>query len=219
MVVTDDRNDGSRFQSLLTSFNIESLQYSSETIYGLWPTLTLAYLNVGWKRFSSMNGGEPKITSEWPLGRCVLDAVSEPLRPFFAENYRRCLEDGRPWEHTYECSSADTLREFHMTAFPLGKSEGLLVINSLRREAVHTSVVSSPLDEHYRNEHGIVTQCSHCRRVRRTKATQVWDWVPAWVSTPPANTSHGLCEPCFGFYYAEQPQQWRGSVQPFKTFQ
>ena len=27
------------------------------------------------------------------------------------------------------------------------------------------------------------------------------DWVPAYVRSPPENLSHGLCDPCYAFYW------------------
>lgn len=207
-----------RFQALLADFDIEAFQNNSGTIFGLWPDLTLAYVNLGWVQFAALNDGEPQNDSEWRLGRCVMDAIAEPLRPFFVENYGRCLREGRPWEHVYDCSSAELYREFHLTAFPLGEAEGLLVVNSLRREAIHTRVPCPPLDELYRDDGGMVTQCCHCRRVRRIGEAKVWDWVPAWVSDRPANTSHGLCEPCMGFHYSERRMNLGAFAEPFKTW-
>jgi len=194
-----------RFQSLLTDFDRQALENDEGTIYGLWPSFALAFVNVGWFRFAEFNNGEPGISSKWRIGASILDGIAEPLRGFFAEHFERCLRERRPWEHVYECSSAEKFRLFHMTTFPLGNAEGLLVVNSLRQEVAHTSVGCPPLDELYRNEHGIVTQCGHCRRVRRRQEdNETWDWVPAWVTSPPPNTSHGLCEPCVGFHYSSQ---------------
>ncbi len=215
--MTDNADYDPRFLKLLSAFEVNSLQNDGGTIYGLWPDLTLAYFNKEWKRFAMLNGGEPQITSEWNLGRCVLEAMAQPLRPFFTDNYGRCLREGRPWEHLYECSSADLFRQLHMTTFPLGAAEGLLVVNSLRLETPHTTVACPPLDELYRNEHHIVAQCSHCRRVRRAKGIPTWDWVPAWVSNHPPNTSHGLCEPCIGFYYSPQHTNRAGFAKSFRT--
>ena len=216
--MTDYPQNSLGFQALLADFDGESLQNDNGTIFGLWPDLRLAFVNSGWMQFSTKNGGEPRITSEWKLGRCVLDAIAKPLRPFFAENYGRCLREGRPWEHVYECSSADHFRLFHMTTFPLGVAEGLLVVNSLRQEIAHSRIACPPLDKIYRNEHGILAQCSHCRRVRRIGENQVWDWVPAWVNTQPADTSHSLCEPCIGFYYSSQRTNSKDFVESFKTY-
>jgi len=211
--MTDNPHNDPRFLALLADFDREALLNDVGTIYGLWPDFTLAYFNLGWKRFSALNGGEPKLSSEWTLGRCSLDAISKCVRPFFAANYKRCLQEGRPWEHVYECSSARLFRTFHMITFPVGDAEGLLVVNSLRREIAHTKNACPPLDELYRNEHGIVTQCCHCRRMRRRGAEQVWDWVPAWVTTQLPNTSHGLCDPCIGFHYSAKRMDGDG-VEP-----
>lgn len=186
-------------------------------MYGLWPDLSLAYANGAWSRFAGENGGEPAISTEWNLGRCALDAIAEPLRPFFAENYRRCLRELRPWEHAYECSSADLYRQFHMTVFPLGRAEGLLVVNSLRIETPHDRVSVSPLEDRYRNPHGIITQCCHCRRVQRADDEPTWDWVPDWVQRFPKRTSHGICPACCGFYYCESRFDVEGHVEPFST--
>jgi hypothetical protein len=207
-----------RFLALLDGFRIDLLHNDGGTIFGLWPDLTLAYVNLEWGRFARQNGGEPRISSEWTRGRCVLDAIAEPLRPFFTDNYRRCLQEGRPWEHAYECSSAARYRQFHMTTFPVGREQGLLVVNSLRLEAVHTRVACPPLDALYRDEHGLLVQCSHCRRVRRVGAHQIWDWVPAWVTDQPPSTSHSLCGPCVGFYYSSQRPTSTLFAKSFTTF-
>ena len=205
------------FDALLADFDRTAMQRHKGTIYGLWPDLTLAYMNSAWTSFSEDNGGESKIGSAWNLGRHILAAMSGPLRPFYAENYRRCLAEDRPWEHVYECPSATLYRQLHMTVFPLGQGEGFLVINSLRQESAHPGIASSPLRELYENEHGHLVQCSHCRRVRRAGEDQHWDWVPDWVATQPGNTSHGLCEPCVGFYYSDQRMDGSGFAIPFQA--
>ncbi len=218
-LMTDCRHGDPRFEALLADdFDAAALENDGGTIYGLWPAFNLAFFNSGWLRFAALNDGEPQISVQWPLGRCVLEAIAEPLRPFFVENYGRCLREGRPWEHAYECSSPEVYRQFHMTAFPLGNAEGLLVVNSLRREVPHTRVPCPPLEELYRNDNGVVVQCCHCRRTRRAGTQNVWDWVPAWLSNRPASTSHGLCEPCMGFHYSDRQSDSGGIAEPFKTW-
>lgn len=207
----------SQFEQLLYDFDIAAISRSDDTIYGLWPDLTLGYMNQGWTRFAVCNNGEPAITENWSLGRCILDAIALPLRPFFEENYAKCLAENRPWEHCYECSSAESYRSFHMMCFPIGNGDGLLVVNSLRRESEHTRTPFPVVDSVYRDEHGIVTQCCHCRRVRRRGLKQTWDWVPDWVAKCPTNTSHGLCEPCFGFHYSPQRSMDAGFMESFQT--
>lgn len=205
------------FERLLSSFDRDELLSSDETIFGLWPDLTLAFVNDGWRQFAAQNNAADVIREQWSEGCCVSDAMAAPLHSFFSSNYARCLAEGRPWEHCYECSSAQLYRKFHMVTYPLGNAEGLLVVNSLRQETAHTRTACSAIEELYRNEHGIVTQCCHCRRVRRCGTDSTWDWVPDWVTASPSGTSHGLCPPCVGFHYSPQFNANTESIQPFRT--
>ena len=77
---------------------------------------------------------------------------------------------------------------------------GVLTINSL--------VAEKPFPEHptelpasnYVSTKGIVTICSHCRRVKNL-ANQGWDWAPAYWAYLPSQLSHGLCSVCSAYYY------------------
>jgi hypothetical protein len=191
------------FEPLLQPFSVESLDRDGASIFGLWPDFTLACFNEGWRRFAAENGGVQQI-ARWGLGRSVLDAVSGSLRAFYAAAYRECLNRRSPWEHAYECSSPDRYRQFHLTAYPLGERQGLLVVNSLSIEAPHDPLERrphQPVESMYRDARGLLHQCSHCRRVRRAVGEQAWDWVPQWVRQCPSGTSHGLCPICLSYYY------------------
>lgn len=187
------------FLPLLEGFELRSLEQDSGTVFGLWPDLRLAYMNPGWTRFAAENGGEPTVSRNWGLGADVTQAIAEPLRAFFLECYGQCLREDRPWVHAYECSSPTVFRTFRMKAFPLQRGRGILVINSLEVVAEMHRLSEPPLEEHYRNEHGLVLQCAHCRRVHRRNGR--WDWVADWVKWPAPRTSHGICESCVSYYY------------------
>ena len=203
-----------RFRRLLVDFDEGFLENASGAIYGLWPNLTLAYFNPAWFQFAAENRGEPAISKEWALGRCILEAIPHQLRPFFEGNYLRALDEGRPWVHTYECSSDKVYRQFHLIAFPLIKSAGLLLVNSLRIESAQHQESFPPIEERYTNKHGLMTQCCHCRRFKRASEQSTWDWVPSWVKKMPANISHGICKVCSGFYYAKH----KVDLDPPETF-
>ena len=205
------------FERLLGRFRMEVIHFSENTIYGVRPDLTLAYVNLGWQHFASQNGGEPNISSEWNLGCCIENAIAPILRPFFLDNFAKCLRENRPWEHLYDCSSAELYRKFCMKTFPLGHNEGLLIVHSLVREIPQTGLTSEPLEENYRNEEGLVIQCCHCRRVRRNDTSNLWDWIPEWVTSPLPYTSHGLCDPCSGFYYPPQDDLFTQFPETFRT--
>lgn len=190
-----------RFRPLLRYFDETALDADAGTVYGVWSDLTLAYCNPAWFRFAEENQGEPNISRDWPLGRSILEAVPPPILPFFQSKYARCLAESCPWQHIYECSSAETYRRFHMKVFPLGNAEGLLFVHSLVDESPGNFPGESPQTERYLHPRGLLIQCCHCRRFRRNEPATAWDWVSAWVKRMPAKVSHGICETCAGFYY------------------
>jgi len=48
-----------------------------------------------------------------------MDAIPLVLQPFFRQHFAAVLQEDRPWEHLYECSSPEQLRLFHMLVFSL----------------------------------------------------------------------------------------------------
>ena len=205
-----------RFRKLLEDFDVGALEHARSTVYGVWPDLTLAYMNPQWFIFAAENGGEPNISREWSLGRSVLDSIAAPIRPFYETNYARCLSERRPWEHNYECPSADVVRRFHHLVMPLGQSEGLLLIHSLLVEEPQPSSGAPAVVDRYLNAAGFRVQCCHCRKFRRTDVPYAWDWVAAWIRRTPDNVSHGICEACLGYYYPPADSDANRN-QPFST--
>lgn len=191
------------FRPLLADFEAAALESASGAVIGLWSDLTLAFRNPAWFQFVVENGGEPEISQDLTLGSSILEAIRAPLRPFFAGNYRRSLQEGRPWVHAYKCSPDEVHRRFHMKVFPLRNSEGLLQVNSRCIDSVQQHESLPSIEEQYRNEHGLMTQCSHCRRFRRVGEQSTWDWVRTWVEKVPQKTSDAICKTCAGFYYAD----------------
>jgi hypothetical protein len=204
------------FVPLLGGFPASALEASASTVFGLWPNLELAYLNPAWFRFAAANEGEPMISRDWGLGRNVLDSASPVIRPFFEENYARCLRTARPWVHIYDCSSIAVHRLLHLTAYPLANRSGLLVVNSTRIEAPRTRPDGRPVLKHYVDSYGFITQCSHCRRFRRTDVESRWEWIADWITQMPPNTCHGLCDVCFPYYFGEQAP-WDVPPEPFSS--
>ncbi|WP_010586824.1 hypothetical protein [Schlesneria paludicola] len=199
-------------ESLLRSFRMPTLHTSTDTIYAMRSDWRLTYVNQAWRQFSSQNGGDESIDTNWSVGDSIQDAIGDTLRPFYDKNFAKCLATGRPWQHRYECSSKQQFREFLMIAYPLGL-KGFLIIHS----QVHQQVELAAADERYRNTHGLIVQCVHCRRIQRPENLSTWDWVPDWVERYPVNSSHAFCEACFGFYYAADRIQLNGYPKFFKT--
>jgi len=207
-----------RFAKLLNRHDRLLLGSNVVCAYGLWHDFTLAYLSPGYFQFAAANGGEPEISQRWGLGSNVLDAVDRPLRQFFHQGYQRSLDERRPWEHCYECSSAERFRWLHMITYPLEDAQGLLAIHSLRvsrpHRADHARQPANP--QWYVDPAGLFHQCSYCRRMRRNDRPEVWEWVEAWVRKSPEATSHGICEACYGFYEA-QVDSGLSLPQPIRT--
>jgi hypothetical protein len=198
------------FRDLLQEARFDAVEAHAGSVFGLWPDLRLAYFNPWWYRFASENSGEPAISRDWGLGRALQDALPSVLRPFYEALYGEALrqdrQDFRLLRHEYECSSADLFRRFMMTLYPLGKGEGLLVVNSLVVEGPHDpgERKSHPPDlASYVADDGYVRQCANCRRVKSIREPNRWDWVPAWVEKPPLHTSHTFCDVCFAHYYQD----------------
>jgi hypothetical protein len=192
-----------RFRPLLANFDRRVLNSTYNTVYGLWPDLTLAYMNPAWFVFAYENGGEPAVSKTWTLGRNVLEAIPDAVRAFYEVNYRQALLENRPWEHDYECPSDEFYRRFHLTVYPLGNAEGLLLVNSRIVESKLRPQSNSLLKRFYVDQRGRVRQCCHCRRFRRLDLPHTWDWIQAWVQKLPRNVDTGICEACLSFYYQD----------------
>lgn len=172
-------------------------------IYGLSSDLRISYVNSAWFHFAAENGAEQRISSEWTLGRSVLDSMAEPLRSFCEVKFRECLRTGVVWTHEYDCSSAERYRRFHQLVYRVDDGRGLLVVDSRVVDRPHrrSERPCAPDEASYQDEDGLICQCMHCRRVQHPREVDRWDWIPAWVTGFPRTTSHGLCPTCFRFHY------------------
>lgn len=190
------------FQAKLEGFDPQLLDSDRVSICGVWSDLTISFLSPGWLAFAEANGGEPAVSQKWGIGAELLSGIDRSLRSFYQAGFQRCLAEERPWQHDYECSSADVYRWLEMIAYPLPEASGLLIVHSVRLERPHDSADDSAAaqPEAYLDQHGLMHQCSYCRRVQRADRPEVWDWVREWVEQPWGSTSHGICESCYGFY-------------------
>lgn len=201
------------FDKLLRVFSLEELENHHDPVYGLWPDLRLAYLNPAWFRFAAENTGEPAISTYWNLGASVMEAIAEDLRPFYQNLFEQCLqpkEGLRPLQHEYECSSGSLYRRFQLSVYPLRNHQGLLIVNALVVERLHDPTEREPRaadKSSYADQHGLIHQCCHCRRVQNQKIKNRWDWVPQWVDHVPRETSHTLCPLCLDYYYPEDEDE------------
>lgn len=186
------------FRPRLKRVGSRYLEEHDQPIYGMRPDGEIAYVNPAYLRFADEHGAGEEIRESWGVGANAYDAMVGPLKQFYRERFTECARRGVVWDHLYECSNSTTFREFNLRAFPLDGA-GLLVVHALVVQSPHdpeTHPAHRPELGRYMDEHGLVVQCYHCRRVRRPGASPRWDWVPQWVDHPPPNTSGTLCTPC-----------------------
>ncbi len=194
-----------RFRAVLGPHTPESIESERGSVIGLWPDARIALLNTGWQRFAHENAGA-KVLERWPLGSDFLSGISGVLRDYYAEAFARVVRTQQPWEHSYDCHSPTTGRQFRLRALPL--ADGALLL-------VHSLVVSFPawfdgahpprLDslDRYVAADGIIRQCCNCRRTQRAVSPLSWDWIPELVAHPPRNVSHGICMTCMKQVYPD----------------
>jgi hypothetical protein len=197
------------FAPLLKGFNLAAIERHPASVYGLWPDLSLAYVNPAWFRFASENNGEPAISTHWSIGSAFMQAIPDPLQAFYTRLFSTSLTEGsrtdsRPMQHEYECSSAAIYRRFLMTVYPLPGGTGLLVVNTLAVECPHNPGERPPHPadtQTYADADGVVRQCAHCRRIQVPANADLWHWIPSWVEKCPLHASHTLCNFCLDHYY------------------
>ncbi len=203
-----DHADGSaelsEFMPLLRGLDEGDLSEASDVICGVFgDDLTIGYINAPWTAFGRANGA----VTVWGPGQRLLDAISGPLRAFYGEQLARVSSTGEAWEHDYECVSAVRFRQFRLRVLALEHGAGLLLTHSIRIERANDRESHPLLPELYRAASGLITQCGHCRRVRRVEPPVEWDWVPELVAHPPHAVSHGVCALCSAYYYGPAPQR------------
>lgn len=196
-----------QFEHLLSVTKVDDLNNRTHVTYGLWPDYTLAFLGQGWFEFAKANDSYREITSQWGLGKSVLDATPPQLRPFYKNLYDRCIEDYElmklPIQLDFECSSPLVYRSFRMTVYPL-QGQGVLIVNNLLRQCDHSEIGTISHEasiSNYSQPDGMIYQCCVCRKIRHARNWSRWDWVPEWVEEIPANTSHVVCGMCVQFYF------------------
>jgi len=192
------------FEKLLPAEDLGRLERTPDVVYGLDPDLRIRYANPAWSTFARENEGDAALLPPAVMGRAVVDAIGGGLASFYSWNLREVMSSGHPWEHVFECSSADVYRVFHMNVSDVGRGRGLLVRNRLTLRRPHDPLrrPAQPFDpELHASSEGLVRQCSHCRRVRRRGTAETWDWVPELVRSPRTGTSQSLCGECFRHYF------------------
>lgn len=180
--------------SALAGFDAAALEREPQPVVLLDARGVLRWVNAAWSRDA------PEVAARFGVGTSYFDGISGELRGHFEQLLRRCLTTHTPIEQPYECSTAEEVRDYQVRFLPLGDDAVLVIHSALATRPSDREAVEA-VEADYRSADGMVTQCSHCRRIRRASGAG-WDWVPDWVRSPPRHTSHGLCPVCIGVYWA-----------------
>ena len=192
---------------------LAALDGEEDVVYALDADLTLQFVNLAWARHARANGGE-RCLQDYGLGASVRAVVPAVLGRFYEDAFGSVLVGGPPVDHSYSCLTPTEHRLFRMRVVRLGATglvepadgkAAFLVVSNQLVHAEPVRPVAGVSTSVYIGPEGIVVMCAHCRRCRRpsssASAATVWDWVPAYVATPPAAISHGLCPTCFAHHY------------------
>lgn len=174
----------------------EEFERKSSVIFVLDRRLQIVYCNEAWDRFAEANGGA-RLKRPNLYGICVLDAVPEFLKDLYRSAYSSVFTDLPLWEFYYECSTARIYRLFRMTVGRMPADDFIVVTNSLIEECPHGPErrVMPPDPARYGGFGDPVAMCFLCRRTRRRDGWG-WDWVPAFVESPPRVLAASICDDC-----------------------
>jgi hypothetical protein len=165
-------------------------------IYLLDNDLNIVRCNPAWDRFALANEGSSAVASA-VVGKSILAFVPPDLKKFYGIAYDNVKRFQREWWHLFECSSPAVLRNFYMRILPSADG-GVLTVNTLIRE---TPAAAEPHGNvmDYVERDGIVTMCSHCRRVKNLQSGS-WDWVPELLLRGNVLATYSLCDFCAAYH-------------------
>jgi hypothetical protein len=173
---------------------------------------TVVFVNQAWSEVATKEAVLDSCPpTEKVLGRRFLDFVAGTLNAHLAAAFERAKQAGAfrsVWVYS-ECNTPSlyrTLATRISALFSAGEKSptGYLVHN----QAVPVGTLRSryelfqkPADV-WRDVHGIILQCSCCRRVKHPETAE-WQMNPELVKQSDPLTSHGLCELCMDVFYGE----------------
>lgn len=188
------------FPHQLVDFDFETLEADLHSIYAIDKNFRLIYFNKAYFNFALTNDGEPKLSRDYPVGSFLLDAIKGEVKELYLSKLTNVLSSGKSEQLLYECSSSNLYRQFMQKLYPLRNKEGVIIINSLHVEKP-IEIEKKILLDAYRQETNYINQCSNCRRTQSSVNTQVWDWVPDFITKMPEDISHTICPICFDYYW------------------
>lgn len=172
---------------------VSALEAELCSAYILAPDLSILHVNAAWSSFAQSNGA-PWLADSWRSLGPIVGAIEPALQEFFGARLRSALSRNRAWSHTYECSSPDVYRKFHMRVQPGPAREGIVVVHSLIAENPLPGRTPAHLIREFTDGRGLIVRCAACGRTARPGRSDLWEWVPGLDAE--ANVSTGICAIC-----------------------
>lgn len=167
-------------------------------IYLLDSQRRIVRCNREWDRFALANRGGAAISRK-VIGTDIMSVIPLHLRDFYSTAYDNVQRYRRDWWHIFECSSPTQLRTFHMRILHVDNG-GFLTINTLI-SSTDLEMPEPRAVSDYADADGVVTMCSHCRRVRRGRDPRIRDWVPELLIASKLLVTFDLCQFCTAYHY------------------
>ena len=166
--------------------------------------LRIVYVNQAWNDFARANDGSGA-TSEHVIGKLFLHFVKgAKLRQLYADLFATAQTTGLVWPFDFECSSPTQRRLHRMEVYPLAAGGFAVTYADVQSEAQSPSGSTPDSHKYLDPRSNLISMCSNCRKTRRRKPPEVWDWVPDHLTDPfRMRTSHGICRACWSFYYPQ----------------
>ena len=146
------------------------------------------------------------------LGKRWLDSITGAAAPYYerllAEVFAQQRRIGAGLVHLSECNTSELVRQCTARFVPVfhegGHPIAVTVVYGLETLAAATQrygMSRRPI-EAFTGDHGLVVQCSCCRRLK-DPVGPAWEFVAEAVASSPPKVSHGLCPTCVALYYSD----------------
>jgi hypothetical protein len=180
-------------QEALARFDLGELEVSADLVYAVSPELRLTFVNTRYRQVAE-ESGHGAVLERYPLGAQVLDAMEGAVRDHYRALFERALGDTDPIATDYVCPTPTAYVEQRCTIYPLGEQGLLLVHGAIERR----EWTDEELDRLRDVDTRLLSLCAGCRRVRTPSGE--WLYVPRLLDEVPEGSTHGLCDPCLGYY-------------------
>lgn len=187
-----------QFAPFLEEIDLESIENSDDCIYFLDSDFYVKGYNSAYYNFAMANGAKD-FDQSVGIGSNLLNSLPNQLKSYFIDSFAIAKQNQTIFSHDFECSSLDTYRLYHQTAYPLPNHKGFVISNHCFINNLRQDLQVALSDEHIDNN-SIIVQCCGCQKTKNKKSHQ-WDWIPTLSTDEQERVSHSVCHNCKSHFY------------------